>query len=245
MATSNPAPDGPVWSVRALTLYPEMFPGFLGQSLAGRAMERGIWSLETVQIRDFATDKHHTVDDIPYGGGVGMVMKADVVAAALDASVPEEGRIIYPSPRGRVVDQTLIRDLATSPDVTFLCGRFEGLDQRVLDARPIEEVSLGDFVLSGGEVAALAMMDAVIRLLPGVMGKLESADEESFEGDLLEYPLYTRPPLWEGRDVPEVLMSGHHGRIAAWRQAKAEEITKTRRPDLWDRYAASTQKKRD
>lgn len=235
----------PVWTARALTLYPDMFPGVLGHSLAGRALENGLWRMETVDIRDFSRDKHRSVDDVPYGGGVGMVMKPDVLAACLDASTPTGGRVIYPSPRGRVMDQGLIRELAATPDVTFLCGRFEGIDQRVLDARSIEEVSLGDVILSGGEVAALAMMDAVIRLLPGVMGKAESACEESFEGDLLEYPHYTRPPEWEGLTVPDVLLSGHHGQISAWRRSQAEEMTRLRRPDLWVRYAAKQKNKAD
>ena len=232
------------WTARALTLYPDMFPGFLSSALAGRALRNDIWRMEAVNIRDFAEDKHNSVDDVPYGGGVGMVMKPNVIAACIDAAVPQCGRIVYPSPRGQVINQGLVRELAQTPDVTFLCGRFEGLDQRVLDARQIEEVSLGDFILSGGEVAALTIMDAIIRLLPGVMGNLQSANEESFEQDLLEYPLYTRPPVWEGRAVPAVLLSGHHGNIRAWRRSESEDITRRRRPDIWNRYH-SKQKKYD
>ena len=230
------------WTGRALTLYPDMFPGFLGYSLAGRALKNDIWRMEVVNIRDFAVDKHNSVDDVPYGGGVGMVMKPNVIAACIDSAVPQHGRILYPSPRGQVMNQGMVRELAQTPDVTFLCGRFEGLDQRVLDAREIEEVSLGDFILSGGEVATLTIMDAIIRLLPGVMGKLQSADEESFEQDLLEYPLYTRPPIWEGRAVPAVLLSGHHGEIEAWRRSESEKITRRRRPDIWTRYNAKQKK---
>jgi tRNA (guanine37-N1)-methyltransferase len=229
----------PQWSVRVLTLFPQMFPGPLGCSLAGRALEQGIWALETVDIRDFAGDKHRTVDDTPFGGGAGMVMRPDVLAAAIDASVPEAERaapLIYLSPRGRVFDQARARDLALAPTVTLICGRFEGVDERVLEGRGIEELSLGDFVLSGGEPAALAVMDAVVRLLPGVIGEPGSLSEESFEAGLLEYPQYTRPQNWQGRDVPEVLLSGHHEKIRQWRQAKAEELTKRRRPDLWARH---------
>jgi tRNA (guanine37-N1)-methyltransferase len=230
---------GLCWSVRVLTLFPDMFPGPLGHSLAGRALEQGIWALETVDIRGFARDKHRTVDDMPFGGGAGMVMRPDVLAAAIDETVPEAERtapLIYLSPRGRVFDQERARALAAVPTATLICGRFEGVDERVLEARGIEEVSLGDFVLSGGEPAALAVMDAVVRLLPGVIGEPGSLNEESFEAGLLEYPQYTRPQNWEGRDVPEVLLSGHHEKIRQWRQARAEELTKRRRPDLWARY---------
>jgi len=219
-----------------LTLYPEMFPGSLGQSIAGRALERGDWSLETVQIRDFATDKHRTVDDTPAGGGAGMVLKADVLAAALD-SVADSRPVLAMTPRGTPITQARIREIAAGPGVTMLCGRFEGFDERLFEARPaIEQVSLTDIVLSGGEPAALAILDACIRLLPGVMGAASSGTEESFEDGLLEYPHYTRPQQWEGRTIPEVLRSGDHAKIAAWRKAQAEEITRLRRPDLWERY---------
>ncbi|WP_158048226.1 tRNA (guanosine(37)-N1)-methyltransferase TrmD [Skermanella pratensis] len=232
------------WTVRVLTLFPEMFPGPLGLSLAGRALENGIWSLEAVDIRSFARDKHRSVDDTPFGGGPGMVMRPDVLDAALTAATggaeaAERGRVIYLSPRGRLLDQPLVRELAAEPVVTFLCGRYEGVDERVLEAHRVEEVSLGDFVLSGGEPAALALIDAVVRLLPGVMGNEETAGEESFERGLLEYPHYTRPADWQGRTVPEVLLSGHHEKVRAWRLAEAEGITRARRPDLWSRYEAA------
>lgn len=219
-----------------LTLFPEMFPGSLGLSLAGRALEAGVWSLEAVDIRDFATDRHRSVDDTPSGGGAGMVMRADVVARAVDAMHQTERPLIYLSPRGKPLTQTRVRELAAGPGVALLCGRFEGLDQRVIDARVMEEISLGDFVLSGGEPAALALLDAVVRLLPGVMGRPDSGEDESFEGGLLEYPHYTRPQTFEGREIPEILTSGDHGRIEAWRRAQAEEATKSRRPDLWEKF---------
>lgn len=219
-----------------LTLYPEMFPGPLGLSLAGKALDRGDWSCETVQIRDFATDKHRTVDDTPAGGGAGMVLKADVLAAAVD-SVTDARPILAMTPRGKPITQARIRELAAGPGVIILCGRFEGFDERLFDARPqIEQISLADIVLSGGEPAALAILDACIRLLPGVMGAPDSGHEESFEEGLLEYPQYTRPQEWEGRTIPEVLRSGDHAKIAAWRKALAEETTRLRRPDLWERY---------
>ncbi len=209
--------DGPpVWTATILTLFPEMFPGPLGHSLAGRALAEGIWALETVDIRDFASDKHRSVDDTPFGGGAGMVMRADVLDKAIEAS-HRQGPLIYLTPRGPLLDQKRVSALAAEPGVTLLCGRFEGVDQRVLDARGIEEISLGDFVLSGGETAALALMDAVVRLIPGVTGNSVSLDEESFAEGLLEYPHYTRPQEWDGRAVPEVLFSGHHGNIRAWR----------------------------
>ncbi|WP_245593598.1 tRNA (guanosine(37)-N1)-methyltransferase TrmD [Azospirillum halopraeferens] len=224
-----------------------MFPGTLGHSLAGKALENGVWALETVDIRAFARDKHRSVDDTPFGGGAGMVMRPDVLDAALTAACGPpgregRGRVIYLSPRGRVLDQELVRELAATPVVTLLCGRYEGVDERVLEAHAVEEVSLGDFVLSGGEPAALCLMDAVVRLLPGVMGNVETAGEESFERGLLEYPHYTRPAVWTDgqgveRRVPDVLLSGHHGKVHAWRLAEAERITAGRRPDLWSRYA--------
>lgn len=221
-----------------LTLFPEMFPGPLGVSLAGRALEAGLWRLAAIDIRSFATDRHRTVDDTPSGGGPGMVMRADVVAAAVDAVHPAGSPkpLIYLSPRGVPLTQARVRALAVGPGATLLCGRFEGLDERVIEARGMEEVSLGDFVLSGGEPAAIALLDAVVRLLPGVMGKEASGAEESFESGLLEYPHYTRPQLFEGREIPAVLTSGDHGRIAAWRRAMAEALTKERRPDLWQKF---------
>jgi len=229
------------WTASVLTILPEMFPGPLSVSLAGRALEAGQWALETVDIRDFATDKHRSVDDTPAGGGPGMVLRADVVAAALDAtkSAGDDRPAIYLSPRGAPLDQARVRALSEGKGAVLLCGRFEGVDQRVIDARGLEEVSLGDFVLSGGEVATMALIDAVVRLLPGVMGDQDSLHEESFEQGLLEYPHYTRPQEWEGRAIPDVLTSGHHGRIARWRREQAERLTRERRPDLWARYEKS------
>ncbi len=235
-------PEISPWSVRVLTLFPEMFPGPLGASLAGQALDEGRWRLETVDIRDFAGDKHRTVDDAPFGGGPGMVMRSDVVDAAIAGTHPGGAPLIYLTPRGRPLDQDRVRQLAQGPGMTLLCGRFEGVDERVLEAHRVEEISLGDFVLSGGEPAALALIDACVRLLPGVVGSGESLAEESFEGGLLEYPHYTRPQVWRGREVPEVLTSGHHERIRAWRLAQAERITKARRPDLWARYAGPMNK---
>lgn len=227
---------GPRWSVTVLTLFPEMFPGPLACSLAGRALEDGIWALETVDIRAFASDKHASVDDAPFGGGPGMVMRPDVVDAALEGGARTDGPVIYLSPRGRPLDQARVAKLADERAATLLCGRYEGLDERVLEARDVEEVSLGDFVLSGGEPAAIALIDACVRLLPGVLGEAESLAEESFAAGLLEYPQYTRPQDWSGRTVPEVLLSGHHEKIRQWRRARAEDITRKRRPDLWERY---------
>lgn len=236
----------PPWHAIVVTLYPEMFPGPLGASLSGRALEDGIWSLDTVNIRDFATDRHHSVDDEPFGGGPGMVMRPDIVDLALESAakfVDGVAPIIYLSPRGRPLDQKRVRELADGPGATLLCGRFEGIDQRVLDVWQVEEISLGDFILSGGETAAIALLDSVVRLLPGVIGAAESLTEESFERDLLEYPHYTRPAIWRDRQggdnsVPEVLASGHHGKIAAWRREQAEAITRARRPDLWAKHSA-------
>jgi tRNA (guanine37-N1)-methyltransferase len=229
----------PLWTVRVLTLFPQMFPGPLGQSIAGQALESGAWALETVDIRDFARDKHRSVDDTPFGGGPGMVMRPDVVDAAIAAALTDgRGPVVYLSPRGRLLTQAVARELAARPSLTLLCGRYEGVDERVLEARQVEEISLGDFVLSGGEPAAIALIDAVVRLLPGVVGAPATLEEESFERGLLEYPHYTRPAEWQGRAVPEVLLSGHHEKIRAWRLAQAEAITRARRPDLWARYRA-------
>ncbi len=230
-------PARPVWRAQVLTLFPPMFPGPLGHSLAGKALERGLWALEVVDIRDFARDKHRIVDDKPFGGGPGMVMRPDVLAAAIDATAPAEAwPLIYLSPRGRLLDQALARRLGRGPGVRLVCGRFEGVDERVIEAREALEVRIADVVLSGGEPAALALIDAVVRLLPGVVGAEEGLEEESFESGLLEYPQYTRPRVWEGRRVPEVLLSGHHAEVRAWRLAKAEETTRRRRPELWRRY---------
>ena len=222
------------FAATVLTLYPEMFPGPLGTSLAGRALRGGIWTLDTVQIRDFATDRHRSVDDTPAGGGAGMVLRADVLAAACD-HVGYDRPMLAMSPRGRPLTQARVRELAAGPGVAILCGRFEGFDERLFDARPIEPVSIGDYVLSGGEMGALVTLDACIRLLPGVMGAALSGDEESFESGLLEYPHFTRPVEWEGRTIPEVLRSGDHAAIAAWRKSTAETDTRLRRPDLWER----------
>lgn len=227
------------WRVNILTLFPEMFPGSLGQSLSGKALERGDWSYEAVNIRDFTEDVHKTVDDTPYGGGAGMVMRADIIEKAL-LSIDNPGRKIYLSPRGQVLTQTLAEELAQEPALTLLCGRYEGVDQRVLDAHEFEEISVGDYVLSGGEPAALILMDACVRLLPGVMGNSETVSEESFSegaGGLLEYPHYTRPAQWEAADgktydVPEVLASGNHAKIEEWRREQSEKLTAARRPDL-------------
>jgi tRNA (guanine37-N1)-methyltransferase len=217
-----------------LTLYPEMFPGPLGLSLAGRAMGEA-WSLDTHFIRDFATDRHRTVDDTPAGGGPGMVMKADVVARAIDHASPEGDPRprLYMSPRGAPLTQGLVRELAAGPGAVILCGRFEGVDERLIQARGLTEVSIGDYVLSGGELAAMVLIDAVVRLLPGVMGHAESGTEESFEAGLLEYPHYTRPQIFEGLPIPEILVSGDHQKIARWRRSEAERLTRERRPDLW------------
>jgi len=233
---------GSTWTARVLTLFPEMFPGPLGHSLAGRALETGIWSLDVMDIRAFATDRHATVDDAPFGGGSSMVMRPDVVDAALKAAKAKgDLPALYLTPRGRVLDQERAEALAKGPGVLLLCGRFEGVDQRVLDAHEIEEVSLGDFVLSGGEPAAIALLDSCVRLLPGVVGNAQSVADDSFAQGLLEYPHYTRPQVWDGRAVPDVLVSGHHENVRAWRLAQAEDITRRRRPDLWARYAERKQ----
>jgi tRNA (guanine37-N1)-methyltransferase len=221
------------WRATVLTLFPEMFPGPLGVSLAGRALASGLWELDARDIRASATDKHRSVDDTPAGGGPGMVLRADILAAAIDAAdAPAVPRLLM-SPRGRPLAQSRVREFAAGPGALIVCGRFEGVDQRVIEARALEEVSIGDYVLSGGEIAALALIDACVRLLPGVMGKAESGAEESFSDTLLEYPQYTRPQAFEGRQIPEILLSGDHAKVAAWRKAEAEALTKARRPDLW------------
>jgi tRNA (guanine37-N1)-methyltransferase len=225
------------WRATVLTIFPEMLPGPLAYSLAGKAMNAGLWRLETVDIREFARDKHRSVDDAPFGGGPGMVMRPDVVDAAI-AGAGGVGPIILLSPRGRRLDDQRVRELAAMPGVRLICGRFEGVDERVLEARAVEEVSLGDFVLSGGEPAAIALIDACVRLIPGTVGCAETLAEESFSEGLLEYPQYTRPQLWQGRAVPEVLVSGDHRRIREWRRAEAERVTRENRPDLWERYQA-------
>ncbi len=236
--TPDPRPLNPSpWHAQILTLFPEMFPSVVGQSLAGRALADGLWKLDVLNIRDFATDKHRTVDDTPYGGGAGMVMRPDVIAAALRGAEKQFGRAerrVYLSPRGRVLNQALVEELVAAPSLLLLCGRYEGVDQRVLDAEGLEEISLGDFVLAGGEVAALTLIEACTRLLTGVMGNAQTVEEESFVDGLLEYPHYTRPPEWEGRAVPDVLISGHHENVKAWRQEQAEALTRQRRPDLWE-----------
>lgn len=235
--------ESAIWRATVLTLFPEMFPGPLGHSLAGKALADGLWSLDAHDIRDAAADKHATVDDTPFGGGPGMVMRADVIDAAL-TGVAGRGSdqalrpVIYLTPRGRPLTQARIGALAAGPGVVLLCGRYEGIDERVVEAWNMEEISIGDFVLSGGEPAAIALIDAAARLLPGVIGSELSTCEESFEGGLLEYPHYTRPRVWRDREVPEVLLSGHHGKVDAWRKAQAEKTTEERRPDLWNRYAA-------
>ena len=223
-----------MFKATVLTLYPEMFPGHLGLSMAGRALKEGLWALDTVQIRDFATGKHRNVDDTPAGGGAGMVMRADVVARAIDhaAKPGDDHPRLMLSPRGKPLRQERVRELAAGPGVILLCGRFEGIDERVIEARNLEEISIGDYVLSGGEPAALTLLDAVVRLLPGVMGNEQSGTSESFDGGLLEHPHYTRPVEWEGRVIPDVLMSGNHGKIAEWRRLEAERLTRERRPDL-------------
>jgi tRNA (guanine37-N1)-methyltransferase len=230
------------WQATVLTIFPEMLPGPLAYSLAGKALKNGIWGLAVVDIRDFATDRHRSVDDAPFGGGPGMVLRPDVLDAAI-AAADEIGPLINLSPRGRPLDQTRVRNLAAGPGVRLICGRFEGVDERVLEENSVEEISLGDFVLSGGEPAAIALIDACVRLLPGVVGAADTLTEESFAEGLLEYPHYTRPAVWHGRTVPDTLVSGDHGRVRAWRRAQAELLTRQRRPDLWERYCAAAPEK--
>ena len=232
-----------IWTAKVLTLFPEMFPGPLGCSLAGKALDEGVWALETLDIRSFADGNHHVVDDTPFGGGAGMIMRADVIDRALDyvsesfsqISLP----ILYLTPRGAPLTQLRVRDLAAGNGVVVVCGRYEGIDERAIDAWNMEEISLGDYILSGGEPAAISLIDASVRLLPGVMGSDLSQNEESFEKGLLEYPQYTRPRIWRERTVPDVLLSGHHDKVRAWRQKESEKITRARRPDLWNLYAAN------
>jgi tRNA (guanine37-N1)-methyltransferase len=230
------------WRASVLTIFPEMFPGPLGLSLAGKALAEGGWALEVLDIRDFAQDKHRSVDDTPAGGGAGMVMRADIAAAAIDAAKAQASvgtPLLYLSPRGAPLTQGRVRELAQGPGAILLCGRFEGLDERVLEAREIKEISIGDYVLSGGELGAMVLIDAAVRLLPGVAGNKGSLAEESFAEGLLEYPHYTRPREWEGRAIPEVLLSGDHKKIAEWRRDEAEKLTRARRPDLWGKYRKS------
>jgi tRNA (guanine37-N1)-methyltransferase len=231
-----------MWRASVLTIFPEMFPGPLGASLAGKALASGIWSLDPVDIRTHATDKHRTVDDTPAGGGAGMVMKADILARAIDAVADTRPRVLM-SPRGRPLTQARVAELAAGPGVMVVCGRFEGVDERVIAGRALEEISLGDYVLSGGEIAAMALIDASVRLLPGVVGAEASVVDESFAAGLLEYPQYTRPQIWEGQAIPEVLTSGDHGKVAAWRRQQAEELTRQRRPDLWAAHRGGSGKK--
>ena len=227
------------WRATVLTLFPDLFPGPLGASLAGRALASNLWSLDSVNIRDHATDRHRTVDDTPFGGGAGMVLRPDIIDAAL-APVADSRPILCLTPRGTQFTQSLATQLASGPGLILLAGRYEGIDQRVIDARAMQEVSIGDYVLSGGELPALVILDACVRLLPGVMGAADSAAEESHTNNLLEYPHYTRPAEWQGRRVPEILLSGHHEQVAAWRRQQAEQITRLRRPDLWARHEAAT-----
>ncbi|OUS08996.1 tRNA (guanosine(37)-N1)-methyltransferase TrmD [Rhodobacterales bacterium 52_120_T64] len=232
------------WKAKVLTLYPDMFPGILGHSLTGRALQEGLWALDPIDIRTFARGKHRNVDDTPAGGGAGMVLMADVVGRAIDFADKGESRedwpVIYLSPRGKPFDQAMARRFSKAKGITLLCGRFEGVDQRVLDSRNVEEVSLGDFILTGGEIAAQALIDATVRLIPRVLGNAESTEEESFSNGLLEHPQYTRPTEWEGRKIPEILLSGHHANIAKWRAEQSKALTKERRPDLWRAHIADS-----
>ena len=221
---------------RIFTLYPDYFPGPLGKGLYGKAMEKKIWDIETVNIRDYTTDKHKTVDDTPYGGGLGMLIKPDVLAKALDENLKADDKIYYLSPKGKLFDQKLAKELSKEKTINLICGHFEGVDQRVIDSRNIIELSIGDFILSGGESAAFVVMDSILRLIPGVIGNDNSIDEETFENGLLEYPQYTKPQIWEKKNVPDVLLSGDHAKIKDWRLSQSEAITRDRRPDLWQKY---------
>ena len=248
LMTDRPRLRG-AWMAKIITLFPQAFPGVLGQSLTGRALDQGLWALEAIDLRPFGVGKHRNVDDTPAGGGAGMVLRADVVDAALRQAATgtppsrSDWPVVYLSPRGRRFNQATAKRWAKADGLTMLCGRFEGVDQRVLDHHRIEEVSLGDFVLTGGEIAAQAMIDATVRLIPGVLGNEASTEDESHSNGLLEHPQYTRPAVWEGREIPEVLTSGHHGKVAKWRQAKREELTRIRRPDLWSTYVRDKEQK--
>jgi len=236
-----------VWKAKILTLFPTAFPGVLGESLTGKALQEGLWQLETIDLRQFGVGKHRNVDDTPAGGGAGMVLRADVLGDAVDHAmqgVTGNHPLIYLSPRGKPMDQQMMQNLARADGVTLLCGRFEGVDERVLQHYGIQEVSLGDFVMTGGEIAAQALIDATVRLIPNVLGNFASTEDESFSSGLLEHPQYTRPAEWQGRRIPDVLMSGHHGKVAEWRHEKSEEITQDRRPDLWEAYTKSKETKR-
>ena len=225
-----------MWQAQIFTLYPEFFPGPLTKGLYGKAMSKNLWDLKVVNIRDSATDKHKTVDDTPYGGGTGMLMKPDVLAKSIDDNKKDGERIFYLSPKGKLFDQNFAKDLSKEKSISLICGHFEGVDERILSTRNIEEISLGDFVLSGGETAAMVVLDSVLRLLPGVLGNEQSTDDESFENGLLEYPQYTKPQIWEEKSVPNVLLSGDHAKIKDWRLSQSEAITRVRRPDLWEKY---------
>lgn len=237
MTQEHATPSCAPWTVQVLTLFPEMFPGPLGFSLAGKALQQNLWQIEAKNIRDFAGDRHKTVDDTCFGGGPGMVLLPEIVDQALvDAKKKQDGPLIYLTPRGKPLVQDTVRALVRAPGMTLLCGRYEGVDERVLRHHKVQEISIGDYVLSGGELAALTLIDACVRLLPGVMGDAASGEDESFEAGLLEHPLYTKPQEWKGMKVPDVLLSGHHAEIGAWRKAEAEKVTEERRPDLWDAY---------
>ena len=225
-----------MWQAQIFTLYPEFFPGPLSKGLYGKAMSKNLWDLKVVNIRDSATDKHKTVDDTPYGGGSGMLIKPDVLAKSIDDNKKDGERIFYLSPKGKLFDQNFAKDLSMEKSISLICGHFEGVDERILSTRNIEEISLGDFVLSGGETAAMVVLDSVLRLLPGVLGNEQSTDDESFENGLLEYPQYTKPQIWEEKSVPNVLLSGDHAKIKDWRLSQSEAITRVRRPDLWEKY---------
>ena len=225
-----------MWQAQVFTLYPEVFPGPLSKGLYGKALSKELWNLKVVNIRDAAEDKHKTVDDTPYGGGSGMLLKADTLAKSLDQNKTEGDRIIYLSPRGKKFDQLYAQELSKEKSVSFICGHFEGVDERILSTRNIEEVSIGDYILSGGEIAVLVVIDSILRLLPGVLGNQNSKKDESFENGLLEYPQYTKPQIWEKKAVPEVLLSGDHNKIKHWRLSQSEAITRDRRPDLWQKY---------
>ena len=225
-----------MWKARVFTLYPELFPGPLGSGLYKKALEKKLWSLEVVNIRDYATDKHKTVDDTPFGGGNGMIIKPDVIAKSIDKNTNKKEKIIYLSPKGKVFNQNIAKKLSKEKTINLICGHFEGIDQRFLETRNVEEISLGDYILSGGETAAYVLLDSIVRLLPGVLGNEMSKTDESFENGLLEYPQYTKPQKWEGKNVPDVLLSGDHVRIKDWRLSQSEAITRRRRPDLWEKY---------